>query len=86
MVQDLRNHGDSPHDVRHDYTAMAEDVEAFIMEKCLEKPTLIGHSMLVAVLARSYMALLIFLVLQGSQSCHGLGSPQSAYSLCAHSR
>lgn len=44
-VQDLRNHGDSPHDARHDYTAMAEDVSAFIKEHKLEQPTLIGHSM-----------------------------------------
>ncbi|KAJ4424621.1 hypothetical protein N0V82_000753 [Gnomoniopsis sp. IMI 355080] len=42
---DLRNHGDSPHDARHDYTAMAEDVSAFIQEHKLDKPTLIGHSM-----------------------------------------
>ncbi|KAJ4389141.1 hypothetical protein N0V93_006603 [Gnomoniopsis smithogilvyi] len=42
---DLRNHGDSPHDPRHDYTAMAEDVSAFIKEHKLDKPTLIGHSM-----------------------------------------
>ncbi|KAK5012276.1 hypothetical protein LTR60_004464, partial [Cryomyces antarcticus] len=44
-VQDLRNHGDSAHDSRHDYTALAEDVEGFIDEHGLEKPTLIGHSM-----------------------------------------
>ncbi|TKA80011.1 hypothetical protein B0A49_00711 [Cryomyces minteri] len=42
---DLRNHGDSAHDSRHDYTALAEDVEGFIDEHGLEKPTLIGHSM-----------------------------------------
>lgn len=45
LAQDLRNHGDSPHDPRHDYTAMAEDVSAFIEEHKLEQPTLIGHSM-----------------------------------------
>ncbi len=33
---------------------MAEDVEAFIMEKSLEQPTLIGHSMSVGALARTY--------------------------------
>ncbi|GAB7347961.1 hypothetical protein MBLNU459_g5466t1 [Dothideomycetes sp. NU459] len=42
---DLRNHGDSPHDARHDYTALAEDVEHFIEEHKLEKSILIGHSM-----------------------------------------
>lgn len=43
--QDLRNHGDSPHDPRHDYTAMAEDVEEFLQEHNLRNSTLIGHSM-----------------------------------------
>ncbi|CAJ2507480.1 Uu.00g086660.m01.CDS01 [Anthostomella pinea] len=42
---DLRNHGESPHAPRHDYTAMAEDVAAFISEHGLKQPTLIGHSM-----------------------------------------
>jgi len=57
--QDLRNHGDSPHDGRHDYTAMAEDVEAFIADQRLTQPTLIGHSMLVAVIASTHGVLLI---------------------------
>ncbi|KAK7607720.1 Alpha/Beta hydrolase protein [Phyllosticta paracitricarpa] len=42
---DLRNHGDSPHDPRHDYVAMAEDVEGFMDEHRLNGSTLIGHSM-----------------------------------------
>ncbi|MCJ1399957.1 hypothetical protein MMC11_003160 [Xylographa trunciseda] len=42
---DLRNHGDSPHDPRHDYTAMAEDIEEFMDKHQIEKPCLIGHSM-----------------------------------------
>ncbi|KAI1331933.1 alpha beta hydrolase fold family [Xylariaceae sp. FL0255] len=42
---DLRNHGESPHSPRHDYTAMADDVAGFISEHRLELPTLIGHSM-----------------------------------------
>ncbi|KAK2602647.1 hypothetical protein N8I77_009162 [Diaporthe amygdali] len=42
---DLRNHGDSPHAPRHDYTAMAEDVGAFIEEHKIVEPTIIGHSM-----------------------------------------
>lgn len=45
ISQDLRNHGDSPHNPRHDYTALAEDVEGFISQHGLENPTLIGHSM-----------------------------------------
>ncbi|KAL2262807.1 hypothetical protein VTK26DRAFT_9446 [Humicola hyalothermophila] len=42
---DLRNHGESPHDPRHDYTAMAADVAEFIRHHGLKEPTLIGHSM-----------------------------------------
>ncbi|KAK4104991.1 alpha/beta-hydrolase [Parathielavia hyrcaniae] len=42
---DLRNHGDSPHDQRHDYLAMAADVADFICQHGLKEPTLIGHSM-----------------------------------------
>jgi hypothetical protein len=43
--QDLRNHGDSPRNPRHDYIAMANDVEGFIEEHKLKDTTLIGHSM-----------------------------------------
>ncbi|KAL3425634.1 alpha beta fold family [Phlyctema vagabunda] len=43
--QDLRNHGDAPHNPRHDYRIMAEDVAAFIAEHKLQNTTLIGHSM-----------------------------------------
>lgn len=42
---DLRNHGESPHDHRHDYTAMAADVAEFVRQHGLKEPTLIGHSM-----------------------------------------
>lgn len=42
---DLRNHGDSPHHQRHDYPALAADVEQFCLTRQLEKPILIGHSM-----------------------------------------
>lgn len=41
----MRNHGDSSHDPRHDYTAMAEDIELFLNQHKLTKSTLIGHSM-----------------------------------------
>lgn len=44
-MQDLRNHGDSPHDPKHDYTALAKDVEGFIKQHKLSKSTIIGHSM-----------------------------------------
>lgn len=45
-LQDLRNHGESPHSKRHDYVAMAEDVEHFLEARNLgPKTTLIGHSM-----------------------------------------
>lgn len=43
--QDLRNHGESPHAPRHDYTVMADDVAAFLEHHGLKNPTLIGHSM-----------------------------------------
>ena len=46
FIQDLRNHGNSPHDPEHDYSAMADDVEEFIQQRDLRLPTLIGHSML----------------------------------------
>ncbi|CCH41803.1 Abhydrolase domain-containing protein 11 [Wickerhamomyces ciferrii] len=42
---DLRNHGDSPHNKRHDYPALAADVERFIEDNELPKPIIIGHSM-----------------------------------------
>ncbi|KAI5461044.1 hypothetical protein BGZ63DRAFT_357001 [Mariannaea sp. PMI_226] len=42
---DLRNHGESPHNPRHDYVAMAEDVAVFIHDHGLTDTTLIGHSM-----------------------------------------
>ncbi|KAK3945025.1 Abhydrolase domain-containing protein IMO32 [Diplogelasinospora grovesii] len=42
---DLRNHGESPHHPRHDYSAMADDVAEFIVKHNLKNPTLIGHSM-----------------------------------------
>lgn len=48
-AQDLRNHGDSPHDAKHDYSTMAEDIKVFIAEHGLKNPTLIGHSMCVCI-------------------------------------
>ncbi|KAF5022546.1 hypothetical protein F66182_5379 [Fusarium sp. NRRL 66182] len=42
---DLRNHGESPHSSRHDYSSMAQDVAEFIKGHGLEETSLIGHSM-----------------------------------------
>ncbi|EMT64935.1 Abhydrolase domain-containing protein C22H12.03 [Fusarium odoratissimum] len=42
---DLRNHGESPHSNKHDYSAMAQDVAEFIEGHGLKETTLIGHSM-----------------------------------------
>lgn len=42
---DMRNHGDSPHNKRHDYPALAADVEKFIEDNQLGKAILVGHSM-----------------------------------------
>ena len=41
----MRNHGDSSHDPRHNYTALAEDVEGFLQKQNIKDSTLIGHSM-----------------------------------------
>lgn len=46
-MQDLRNHGESPHNEHHNYVAMADDVSAFMREHGLGAATLIGHSMYV---------------------------------------
>jgi hypothetical protein len=45
---------------------MAEDVEAFIAEKRLERPTLIGHSMFVTALETTFTGSLISLVASGA--------------------
>ncbi|EZF34310.1 hypothetical protein H109_01255 [Trichophyton interdigitale MR816] len=42
---DLRNHGDSLHHPKHDYSELALDVEHFIHQHSLRDPILIGHSM-----------------------------------------
>lgn len=47
LEQDLRNHGESPHNKIHDYPSMAEDVEEFIRCHDIKLPGLIGHSMYV---------------------------------------
>ncbi|KAH3672756.1 hypothetical protein WICMUC_004162 [Wickerhamomyces mucosus] len=42
---DLRNHGDSPHNINHDYQSLSSDVENFIVEQNLKDSIIIGHSM-----------------------------------------
>ena len=42
---DLRNHGESPWDSRHDYLALADDVGAFVEKQVGEPAAVIGHSM-----------------------------------------
>lgn len=42
---DLRNHGKSPHHPQHDYTALADDVAAYIDEHIGQACYLLGHSM-----------------------------------------
>lgn len=44
LLADLRNHGDSPHDPRMDYAAMAEDVSALIAAHG-GRAAVLGHSM-----------------------------------------
>ena len=53
-LQDLRNHGDSAQNPRHDYISMADDVAGFIEEHKLEDTTLIGHSMSVLLQTRVF--------------------------------
>lgn len=42
---DTRNHGESSHDPRHDYIALAEDLELFLRHHQIKDSCLIGHSM-----------------------------------------
>lgn len=45
LTVDLRNHGDSPHDPRMDYPAMAADVLELMNRLDLLSATVLGHSM-----------------------------------------
>jgi len=45
IAVDLRNHGRSPHDPRHDYAVMAADVGALLDQLNLQEVVLLGHSM-----------------------------------------
>lgn len=42
---DLRNHGKSPHDDKHNYELMRDDLIGFLDERGLDKVVLVGHSM-----------------------------------------
>jgi len=42
---DQRNHGDSPHDERHDYEAMMQDLKEFMHGQGIDKAIIMGHSM-----------------------------------------
>jgi esterase len=42
---DQRNHGRSPHNDEFNYKALTEDLEEFITENKIDKPSIIGHSM-----------------------------------------
>ena len=44
-IPDLRNHGNSPHDMKHDYHVLVEDLLEFCNEHNIQKTILIGHSM-----------------------------------------
>jgi hypothetical protein len=44
-MEDLRNHGESGHHLKHDYMEMALDVASFMESHGMERATLIGHSM-----------------------------------------
>ena len=45
FILDIRNHGKSFHDPKHDYASMVEDVRYFINHFGLSEVSLIGHSM-----------------------------------------
>jgi len=44
-LPDLRNHGQSPHNIVHDYDAMSNDIFELVQELKTDKFILAGHSM-----------------------------------------
>jgi esterase len=44
-LPDLRNHGNSPHDERHDYKSMSDDLFELVTDLGLNKFSIAGHSM-----------------------------------------
>lgn len=45
FVVDQRNHGQSPHDNKHDYATLTNDLNEFITEHNINNPIVLGHSM-----------------------------------------
>jgi pimeloyl-ACP methyl ester carboxylesterase len=45
FLPDQRNHGQSPHSIRHDYSEMTTDLEELVNENIKGKFSLLGHSM-----------------------------------------
>jgi len=44
-LQDLRNHGESPHAPECGYADLAEDVAGFLEDSGMDDVTVVGHSM-----------------------------------------
>ncbi|ODQ64969.1 alpha/beta-hydrolase [Nadsonia fulvescens var. elongata DSM 6958] len=82
---DLRNHGHSPHSSRHDYPAMARDIENFIEKNIgTEKGAiLIGHSMgakaAMAVSIRRPNLVKGMVSVDNAPVAHGVGSQFTSY-------
>lgn len=83
FIKDLRNHGESPHDPRHDYTAMTEDILAFIDDHGLKEPILIGHSMYVIRDSCKHDHWLIFLRGAKTAMAVALRSPETVAKVVA---
>jgi esterase len=45
FLVDWRNHGRSPHDPDHTYSALRDDLHEFLVQHSIYKPVLMGHSM-----------------------------------------
>lgn len=45
FIPDLRNHGNSPHSISHNYDVMLDDLLEFFEQHGIKNATLIGHSM-----------------------------------------
>ena len=44
-IPDQRNHGQSPHNDDHSYSALSDDLMQFLLENNINNPVVIGHSM-----------------------------------------
>jgi len=45
FIPDLRNHGQSPHSIEHNYQIMSRDLLEFMNSQNIRKATILGHSM-----------------------------------------